>query len=183
MRNLSEPLNVLHSQKDRHIQSTVSSQCASFNLSLFRSLHLFLFCLKKKLAVFRFSYDIRSLKTSSSWRRRGVSVREVGHWAPLCPPRELRRSHFNPLQTPPCCSSPPCLNTNIRGQVWALSTSDQTRAAAGYARLRTVGLIGLEAPRWAKGHLQSVWLAKGCYSTDWCTVLKRITLVVKNASK
>ena len=39
------------------------------------------------------------------------------------------------------------LKANIRGQVWALSTSDQTRAAAGCARLRTVGLIGLEAPR------------------------------------
>lgn len=87
------------------------------------------------------------------------SVSEVGGApsSPL-PPRELRRSHFNPppssRQTPPCRFSPPCFNTNIRGQVWALSTSDQTRAAAGCARLRTVGLIGLEAPRWAKGHLQ-----------------------------
>lgn len=145
--------------QQRHTTSTSSTSILPFppSLSPFA---------RKQLALFRLSTDIRSLKTSSSWRSRGVSVREVRHQTPLCPPRELRRSHLTPHhhhhhQTPPYSSSPPCLNANIRGQVWALSTSDQTREAAGCARLRTVGLIGLEAPRWAKGHLQSVWLAKG----------------------
>lgn len=90
--------------------------------------------------MFRFSSDIRSLKTLSSWRRRGVL---------LLPPQRVKEITFEPLLPPPPLSftSFPCLNTNIRGQVWALSASDQTGAAAGYARLRTVGLIGLEAPR------------------------------------